>query len=268
MMDGTPTKWEVAKLAMSNMLNKYSSFLDFGWDVFPNNGMCGVNQPAIVDCAPNNGQNIIGRMNARGEPMGSTPLFCAMSKFKEPGYAKVFTSPDATPYLLVVSDGSDVCGVRCGGLIPTPATAVQLGTVTDELCKKGINTYAIGFGEGASPAQLNAIARNGCTGRKQYIVANNQQELEKALNDIAATAVSCVYELNEVDDDADPNETNFYFDDDVVGYDEDCAKEKGWTWTDDTQSKVEFCKEACEILKGGTIHNIRATFGCPVVPVE
>ncbi|MCP4683955.1 MAG: hypothetical protein GY867_00775, partial [bacterium] len=78
----------------------------------------------------------------------------------------------------------------------------------------------------------------------------------------------CVYEIQTPEEEIDPTETNFYFDDKIVGYDPDCANGVGWTWTDTTQTKVEFCKEACDELKGGTVENIRATFGCPVVPVE
>ncbi len=268
MTDGKPnTKWNVAKTAMSQMLNTYGAMLDFGFDAFPNNGFCGVHQPLIADSLPNNAQNIIQQMNTI-QPDGSTPLYCALKKFTNLSYAPEFLSAGATSYLLVVTDGEDTCGSQCSPPFSSSATAAELSDITTQLCSSGVQTFAVGFGNGVSPAQLNAIAKNGCTGMTSYLIANNQAELEQALDSLASSVASCIYELGEVDEDADPEETNFYFDGDQIGYDENCAQDTGWTWTDDTYTKVEFCKESCDKLQDGLVSNISATFGCPTIPVR
>ncbi|MCP4601585.1 MAG: hypothetical protein GY847_13920 [Proteobacteria bacterium] len=38
--------------------------------------------------------------------------------------------------------------------------------------------------------------------------------------------VSCVYEIQDLENDADPDKANLYFDDEVASYDEECAKKK------------------------------------------
>ncbi|MCP4599109.1 MAG: VWA domain-containing protein [Proteobacteria bacterium] len=267
MLQETPSKWDIAKQAMINLLSVYASQLEFGWDVFPNNDMCGVGKPAVVDSALNNGYEIIQKMEMT-TPSGATPLYCALNKFTNSDYAPIFTSPNATPYLLVVTDGGDTCGTVCNPLGGIPALPSQLSVITAGLCEKRINTFAIGFGQGVVPAHLNAIARNGCTGKKQYFIANDLEELEQVLDSIVSAMVSCVYEVKKLDEAVDSDLTNLYFDSEIIGYDENCTKGKGWSWTDHTQSKVEFCKEACEKLQNGEVHRIRATFGCPIISVK
>ena len=92
----------------------------------------------------------------------------------------------------------------------------------------------------------------------------NQQELEDALNTIGSSVVSCVYEM-QPGDDVDLDKVNIYFDDDVVGWNQDGCDTlaKGWTWVDNNKDKVEFCKEACDKLQSGDVKKISATFGCP-----
>ena len=253
--------------AITTMLNNWGQEqIDFGLDVFPNNGMCGVFQPVISDTAPDNASNIITRLNALG-PDGATPLYLALQNFTSTSYAQNFTSPEAASYLLLVSDGGDTCGTN-GNPYGSGATPAQLGTVADQLCANGISTYVIGFGEGVEPDQLNAIVNSGCTGSPTYFDAQNQQQLQEALEEIAESVVSCTYDIEEPDATADPDEVNFYFDNEVVPYDEDCQDGTGWTWTNDEHTQMEFCDEACEKLKTGQVEEISAKFGCPTIDID
>ncbi len=259
MTEGSPTKWEQAKQALTGMLNAYNQDLQFGFDIFPNNGSCGVSQPPVSDTLPNNAQNIIGQFPSIN-PEGSTPLLAGMKNYLNANYAQNFLSSDATSYLLVVSDGDDTCAGFLG------ANANQLGTTTADLLNNmEVQTFVIGFGGGSTPAKLNAIAAAGGTGQTTFINALDQQQLEAALEQIGSSVVSCIYDISTEDDsDIDIDEVNFYFDDVVVGYDEDCALDKGWTWVDETtKEQVRFCTEACDELQGGEVSNISATFGCP-----
>ncbi len=263
MTEGTPTKWQQAKQALIGMFNNFNLNLEFGFDKFPNNALCGVGQPVVSDCAQDNAANIVGAIN-NISPVGGTPLYVAMKRFTDQSYAPNFLSPDATSYLLVVSDGTDTCGINGNPYAAQGATAQQLASITSELLTNHeIQTFVIGFGAGADPAQLNAIATAGGTSMTNYIDAQNQQQLEQALNTIGSSAVSCVYDIGEQDDnDVDMDEVNFYFDDNVVGYDEACDKETGWTWANDEKSRVEFCQAACDELQSGDVEKIEATFGC------
>lgn len=113
-----PNKWTIARSALAKMLNSYEAEIAFGFDTFPNNGLCGVDQPPQSDTQKNNAQTIIGLMDMI-DPDGSTPLLLAMKKYLSSTYAPIFSSDGATKYLVVVSDGGDTCG--SGGIsIPLP----------------------------------------------------------------------------------------------------------------------------------------------------
>lgn len=260
-----PNKWSIAKEALAIMLEKYDGDIEFGLDKFPNNGLCGVNQPPVSDIRPNNAPNIISKLESIS-PDGSTPLLLALRKFADPTYAPAFSEGDATRYMVVVSDGSDTCGT--GGIFGTGvATPQELSNATGNLRNQGIRTFAIGFGLGADESQLNAIATAGDTGFNTFINAQDPAQLEQALDTIGSSVVSCVYDISEQTDDVDMEEVNFYFEDEVVGLDEGCAKGQGWTWANDEKTRVEFCKEACDQLQTGDVSKISATFGCPTIVV-
>jgi hypothetical protein len=62
---------------------------------------------------------------------------------------------------------------------------------------------------------------------------------------------------------------NFFFDGEIVYYDEDCALGVGWTWVDPPDNtQVEFCAEACQQLQDGEVDEISAVFGCPTEIIE
>jgi len=264
MSEGTPTKWNQAKGALTPLLDTWGNDIEFGFDRFPNNGYCGVAAGVIMDCAANNASNIKTRINSIS-PNGNTPLYCALNQFTDTSYAPNLTSKDALGYILLVSDGAGNCGLNCSG--SGNESAQQLAQVTGQLLTMGIKTYVIGFGTGVSAQQLNAIAQAGGTGSSTYINAQNQADLQKAFQDIAAAVVSCTYEIKAPAATADPNNVNFYFDGNVVGYDDQCAQGTGWTWTDNTHTRVEFCDKACAKLKTGDVKKISAKFGCPTIPV-
>ncbi len=58
---------------------------------------------------------------------------------------------------------------------------------------------------------------------------------------------------------------NFYFDGAVVPYDEDCATGVGWTWTDASHTRMEFCAQSCDPLTNHQVSDGTATFGCQTV---
>jgi len=259
------SKWTQAKQALTSMLNRFKGQLEFGFDAFPRNGACGPGAKVVIDSQFSAALTIIRELPGI-YPSGSTPLLASMRKFQKSGNAPRFLSRDATSYLIIVSDGDDTCA---GGIFGMGATSQQLRTASANLLKQmGVRTYVIGFGNGASPQKLNAIAAAGGTGRKKFINAMNTQELTNALNQIGSSVVSCVYDLSEqTSDDVDLNKANFYLDDVVVGRDDGCANGHGWQWANGERTRVEFCEEACARLQSGEVSKISVTFGCETVVV-
>jgi hypothetical protein len=262
-------KWTQAKAALTFMVNTFNDVIEFGFDRFadPGNDRCDVSLPVICDCLPNNAQNIVNYIN-NISPSNATPLYLGMQNFVDANYAPIFSSPDVASYMVVISDGADTCGLDGQFSQNGGATAQQLADITSQVLNQNqIMTFVIGFGAGADPAQLNAIAAAGGTGLNQYIDAQNEQELQDALTNIGASVASCVYEIEPQDEtEVNMDEVNFFFDGELVGYDEDCALGVGWTWVDEEKTAVEFCDEACQQLKDGEVSNISAEFGCPTEP--
>ena len=126
-----------------------------------------------------------------------------------------------------------------------------------------------GFGGGVDPDQLNAIAENGGSRFEEYLDADKPDDLEEALNAIADMVVGCIYALGNFDEsEVDMDKVNFYFDGEVVGYDENCAKGRGWTWFNAAAVRaIEFCDEACEQLNNDEVEEISAEIGCPTTPL-
>ena len=108
-----------------------------------------------------------------------------------------------------------------------------------------------------------------------YLDAQDPAALEGALGEIAASVVGCQFSLGEIDEmEVGLDEVNFYFDGNVVGYDENCAAGKGWSWYSTAALEVrnikvvEFCTAACDRLNSGEVAEITAAVGCARQPVR
>lgn len=259
---GTDTKWNIAKGALTEMLQRLKGQgMLFGFDIFPDgsdsDNFCGVDYPVMKDCALDNEDAIVGLMSGL-KPAGNTPLGKAMESFAlKQDYAPGFTNAKSNKYLLVVSDGKDSCYY---------GSVDKLTEVTETLLNEHrVRTFVIGFGTGADPEQLNAIAAAGGTDFKEYFDAQSSADLKAALDEISSSIVSCYYDVQQPDQEYDPEKVNFYFDGKVVGWDPDCEKGQGWTWTTDAENEVMFCEESCSKL--ADVDKISVEFGCPSVPV-
>jgi hypothetical protein len=218
-----------------------------------------VSTQAASDAAIENAQTIIDLMVQYGTER-TTPLFMALENYTDATHAPIFFNPDARRFLIVVSDGMDSCGNDTGRNI----TNQQLSDLTTQIVdEQGLGVFVIGFGSGADPDQLNAIASVGNTEFTEYLDAQDAASLEEALNTVAESVVGCVFELGDYDPDVvDTNTVNFYFDGVGIPQDPDCAQNMGWTWLDDARTQVEFCEDACEWLRSGDVDTISAEAGC------
>jgi hypothetical protein len=286
---GAPSRWSQAVTAITTLLNSISNpYLSFGLDYFPDgsgnapvNGMiadCGVKNPVKRDCAANNQQNIINDLMNIPEPPGNgnmTPMWCAMNNFNTASYAPGCVSADVDPYLVVISDGSDTCGLDCN-CTDTPdtcgnpeygATVSDFSSLATTLCSNSVKTFVISFGLGGSvdSYKLNAIASNGCTTMTAFLDATDGNELLDVFNKIINSIVVCDYDVTQPDKTrADPDQVNIKFDNTTLRRsDYDCESSDGWQWTNSDHTRMHLCKQSCDQLKSGSVYKVKATFGCP-----
>jgi hypothetical protein len=256
------------------MLTTFEGDFLFGFDTYPDvagSMSCQVGGPVWFDCAPGQEGAIIDWLSWNAPVSGSgDPLVMEMDVLlTDDAYAPGFTSATAPGerYLVVVSDGDDCCGpygaYDCGN-----SYVDEIVDRTSQLFDAGIKTIAIGYSESADAAAMDAIAANGGSEFTTYLSANDEDALIGAFETIAGSIVSCVFEIEEPDASADPENVNFYFDDVVIPYDEGCAAETGWTWVDEAHTIVQFCDAACADLQGGGVDSVSAKFGCPTIEIE
>jgi hypothetical protein len=279
------TKWGQAQPAIAHLVQTYGDRILFGFDAFPAPGSnCDVDDPILVDIVDDfaDNQSVATAMWGTSPDGGSTPLFCGLSILGEPSYAPRLNDQAANKYVVVVSDGADLCGEGCcvpmpQGWPPMPppecvADETEFATLSTSLRNVGIKSFVIGFddpsGENVSAEQLDAIAANGGTPFTSFLLASSQSQLEEAFDQIAAQVVSCVFRLEDPGEDVDHDEVNVYFDGVTVGFDEGCANGAGWDWTDASHTAIQFCALACEELQTLTVDSVDVTFGCPTVHVD
>ena len=247
------TKWAIAQSALTNMVTTYGNSIEFGLDFFPIDTDCGVGTSVAQDAAPNNGDNLAGVLAAT-QLNRSTPLYDAMSNFLDASYAPAFMADGADPYLVVVSDGKDSC---------SNIEARDLENLTAQLLTNGIRTFVIGFGSEVDQDQLNAIAAAGGTGFNTYFDAQDETELNAALDSIGqAVVVSCRYQLGEIPDNANPAYTNIYFDGVGLTRGTTCTGEVDWIWGDAEMTTIQFCEDACTLLESGGVGQLNVIVMC------
>ncbi len=95
---------------------------------------------------------------------------------------------------------------------------------------------------------------------------------QAALDTIAASVITCIYDIEIDDEDVDYDEVNFFFTvngtEEVVPYDEDCNAATGWHWVGTDHAQIEFCDAACDQLQGGDVTAIRGEFGCEQIIID
>ena len=265
-------KWNTAMNAISGMVQTFEDKIEFGLDLFPMSDSsdwfwgdliadsgCEVGSSAAIDVALNNGDAIFSSLQRSG-PEGGTPLYLGMSNFTDSDYAPVFTNGEASAYLVIISDGEDTCdadGIYDEFNGASPALLAEMTRALRE--DYGIRTIVVGFGEGADPEQLNAIAAEGGTPFTTFLNASDGDELSAALNQIGETVVvSCAFELGEFDkNNVDLDRIYVAFDGEKVLMNEDCDGGIGWRWTSDSREVMEFCEQSCEEMASGIAVEIK-----------
>ena len=273
-------KWQLAKDAIQSMVTKFEREIAFGLDLFSVNagtpafnpiaGMCRVGQSVLLDVDLSNANRILQILNNHS-PGNATPLLLAIQNFTKPEYAPTFMDGLAQSYLVIISDGMDTCGANGVFNEAAGANAQQLATVAENLKNnQGVKTIVIGFGEGADPEQLDAIAAAGGTRFKEHFNAADGEELAKALQTIAQTVVvSCEFNLGDIDrSQLNLDLVNVSFDGVAVPRDDDCAKGTGWTWMDNEKTSIQFCNKACKKLESESVDEVKLQIACSAEDVN
>ena len=190
---GGKSKWQIAKDALSTVLNKHQANIEFGLMVFPDPKQCGPGA-VKVKIGPLTAQAIMSKLATPPPDAGNwTPMAQSLDvapsvkELQDAGYSK---------HVLLITDGWQWCSPYSATTRFLPVNSVA------SLEALGIKTHVVGFGDGVDALTLNkmaaaaknttsptcnvagsdATAANNC-----YYQANNPQQLLAALQKITST---------------------------------------------------------------------------------
>lgn len=240
---GGKSRWQVAGEAVAQLLSSYSAKIDFGLNLF---SACTGN-----GCAPGTIVAPIGSSDAAinsaiagaqlcnsGDPEtvvgGTLQALVGEQSLQDPGRDNV---------VLLITDGHD----NCGGGGPAAAAALASQAVP-------VTTYIVGFSGDVNAAELDAIAQ--AAGTAPYKQADDANQLNAALQGIAAGVATCTFELDSV-----PPSGGLYtfFDKNPTPIPQD--PNNGWTYDPATNS-ITFHGTACAEIKAGTVKDIDVIYSC------
>lgn len=297
--EGTSTtRYEQVRKAAIGLVQDLGALINVGAAVFPYKtnqfDMCAVGAQ-VMPVTPGDPGGIGQTTNAfKGKtdvaPSGGTPTAATLEKLR-PGLAAL---PGRT-FVLLVTDGGPNCNAAasCG---PDGCQPNIEGCVGDPCCDPGGNCCAPGQPSGPEscldaeatlPAvkayadaelplyvigipgsevydgllsQMAIAAGTAQVGAPFYYAVDDLDNLNAVLAQIAAVAISCIFEVD--DPPTVPDQTNVYLDGVVLPAD----LENGWRWMDPDLTRVELLGEACEKLKTGKVKSVQIVSGCPTEP--
>lgn len=259
-------KWTAARAAVETLVtDPEHDDTWFGLHAFPYNWLgllptCETQSKPAIDLAQDSGTDILKWMkNNHPGIVSLTPLLNSL-KYYQGANPTLLHDSTTSNYLVLLSDGADNCYVPTG-LQNYRKHNLLTGITNDLESVVGIKTIAVGFGDGVSQNELNAIAKNGGSTFDQFVAASDGPALKKAFEEIAKSIRPCKYLLPPPDADWDSTKVNFYFDDVLVERDRTHAN--GWDWTRSDELEVEFFGLACEQIQNDSVENVNAKFGCP-----
>ena len=268
-----PNRWQPTTQALNALVSDFGELIAFGLTVFPGTtggvfGGGGQCTPGSVVAPPalDNAGQITGQIQ-QATPGGilnvgltptSTGLAAALQTLGDRNF-----SPDApkTPaYVILVTDGQP----SCDGLGTTTQPDIDAAvSAIGELNAANIPTYVLGYdiatvagADGFNPsATMNQFAQAG--GTEQYFEVGNGA-FESTIRDIAAQAVSCSFDLNEVPPDLDY--VLVTIDGQQINLNDPTLA--GWHIEGST---IHLQDGACNAIKDGRRHDIQVRIVCDVV---
>ena len=278
--------WPEMTSAIVSLTEAVEIQVNFGLAVFPSllcegtTNQCSATSGTLVPIGVETAGEIADQITGGGDIgcCGGTPTALALGGASD---ALGATADELQKYVLLATDGAPACNPELDGdtceciTDPPNCDITNLNCLDDieaiaaagSLAAEGYPVYVIGVGDSiAWNTVMNDIAEAGGTGT--YYPAEDPDALAAALQEIVGEVITCEFDIDwaSVPDEADPTQVNFYGDDVVIPYDEDCTDGAGWNWLD--SDTVVFCDEACQQLKDGFWETVSAKFGCDSQVIE
>ncbi len=184
-------------------------------------------------------------------------------------------------YVLLATDGAPNCNLALDGDSCTCTSSYSCSmanwnclddartyAILDDMCADGIETYVLGLGAAAEWEAVQAeMASHGCT--DDYYLAEEPDEIERALEDIAADVETCQIEMY-CRDVSHADEVNFYTLPGGAVVPRDTSRTAGWDWIDPcgpgvSIGLVEFFGLDCDVLLSDDLARLEGTSGCPTI---
>ncbi|MFO0574529.1 MAG: vWA domain-containing protein [Polyangia bacterium] len=189
------TRWDIAVDAIKAMTTKYAGKLQYGLVLFPDKGISETSKTCVqtmpmLSPEPNNEQKVLTLL-ANNRP--NSPCITNIDEgIKQARDNPVLYGTDRRTFVLLITDGAQSGGCNGGRAGADPLTNQYL----KEMYDKKVPTYVVGFDVGTNTGaqtSLNGFALSGGLpnpGTPSFIPANNQAELDAALDKIASSSTS------------------------------------------------------------------------------
>ena len=251
---------------IADSLQSFGSIVELGLDYFPSGAGCEVADFVSMDSAPYQ-EKAIAELLTSMTFTGEAPLLLSMKNFTDTTYAPNFLNTIYPSNLLVIASGEDSCTDSDCDSGSCSSSAEELKAVTKQLSEKGVKTYVVGVGKRTGQKNLNAIASNGGTNLDKALWASDEESLNEALERVRDHIISCTLylDLNQIQffgSYAGLQSCALYFDGKPIGYDSQCAAQKGWRWNDEALESATLCRDACDQIKNGAVSEVEVKFGC------
>jgi hypothetical protein len=255
---GSGSKWTQVRTALLQMMPTSQSQIQWGLEIFPSDGDCGVSSTVDVPTAANNAAAIAAKLTAMS-PDGSTPTKDAIRHGAS--YLQGLTDGGAR-YLLLATDGEP----NCEGLFDD-ATDLAKQAVADAKAA-GIPTFVLGIAADSSANDaLNQLARASGEARPSgppyYYPVGSGADLSAVLETIAAQVISCTFPLGT----PPPDPSRVQLSAGSTEIPRDPTHADGWD-LDDSGSSVELYGSWCRGAQNGTVSALHATYGCPPIGIH
>lgn len=296
---GSKTRFEIVRSAAIDLVRDLGALINVGAALFPDasdDGGCGAGEQVmqVTPGDPYSGADGPTTKKFKSatnvSPNGGTPTAPTLESLR-PGLKAL---PGKT-FVVLVTDGGPNCnadllcaasecmaniegcsGYTCcdpGGNCCEPGDAAGPEGCVDkqasilavkDYAEAGIPVYVVGIAGSEAYADVledMAIAAGTAQIAKPfYYAVDKLDNLGGVLGDIAAVAVSCVFNVEDPPEEAD--QTNVYLDGVVLPGD----LENGWRWMDPELTRIELVGQACSDLKSGKVKVVQIVSGCPTEP--
>jgi hypothetical protein len=285
-LSGGLTRWATLVEAVKPVLQQTQAGISWGFKLFPDGKICGVNAGVNIEPALNNAGPITARLDAIQVVQNSaddnglwdgTPVAPAL---RQTAQYLASLPTDKQKYILLATDGQPTCAggdPLLGGGNPDTDDFPSGPAAVAEVAAMGIKVPVVGiaFSKTWDPTNLkqneitlNDMAKAGGMPRPMdpaYYAANSSAELAAAFAQITGIVISCTFDLKGM---KPPSPDDVAVKIDGVKVPRDKTHAEGWDYDADV-SNVVIYGQACEQLKGvGATNNVQIIFGCPGIIIE